>query len=112
MHRLSIAHAIAQHKPVLVLFATAAYCTSRLCGPEIETVQSLERPYRGKVSFIHIEIYKNANPQYGYAPAVVQWHLQTEPWVFIVDRSGVIRAKFEGPTTAQEISAALNRVLG
>jgi hypothetical protein len=111
MHRLSIAQAIAQHKPLLVLFATAAYCTSRLCGPEIETIQSLERHYIGRVNFIHIEIYKNANPQYGYAPAVVQWHLPSEPWVFIVDRSGIIRAKFEGPTTAQEIAPALRSVL-
>jgi hypothetical protein len=111
MHRLSIAQAIAQHKPLLVLFATAAYCTSRLCGPEIETIEGLERRYRGRVNFVHIEIYKNANPQYGYAPAVVQWRLQTEPWVFLVDRLGVIRAKFEGPTPAQEIAPILDQLL-
>jgi hypothetical protein len=110
MHRLSIAAAIAQRKPLLVLFATAAYCTSRLCGPEIETVQSLERRYRSRVNFIHIEIYQNANPQYGYAPAVVQWHLKTEPWVFVINRKGIITAKFEGPTPASEIAPALDTV--
>ena len=111
MHRLSIAQVIARHTPLLVLFATAAYCTSRLCGPEIETIKALEQRYRGRVDFIHIEIYKNANPQYGYAPAVLQWHLRTEPWVFVVDRQGNIRAKFEGPTTGQEIAPVLDRIV-
>lgn len=111
MHRLSIAQAIARHKPLLVLFATAGYCTSRMCGPEIEVVQGLENRYRGRVNFVHIEIYKNANPQYGYAPTVVQWHLQTEPWVFVVNRRGIITAKFEGPTPAREIQPALQAVL-
>jgi hypothetical protein len=111
MHLLSIAQAIAQHKPLVVLFATAAYCQSRLCGPEIEVVQGLERQFRGPVNFVHIEIYKNANPQYGLAPAVQQWRLQTEPWVFVIDRSGRISARFQGPTTAGEIAPAIQQTL-
>lgn len=111
MHRLSIAAAIAQHKPLLVLFATAAFCTSRMCGPEIESVQRLEARYRGRVNFIHIEIYKDANPQYGYAPTVNQWRLRTEPWVFVVNRAGIITAKFEGPTPAAEIAPAIQATL-
>jgi hypothetical protein len=111
MHRLSIAGAIAQHRPLVVLFATAAYCTSRLCGPEIEVVQSLENRYRGRVNFVHIEIYKNANPAAGYAATVKQWHLVTEPWVFIVGRNGRIQAKFQGPTPASELIPAIRAAL-
>ena len=111
MHRLSIAQAIAQHKPLVVIFATAGFCTSRMCGPEIEVVQGLERQYRGRVNFVHIEIYQDANPAHGYAPAVLQWHLQTEPWVFVVNRKGFISAKFEGPTPASEIRPAIQAVL-
>jgi hypothetical protein len=34
--------------------------------------------------------------------------LQSEPWVFVIDRSGVIRARLgEGPTVAAEIQSAL-----
>lgn len=108
MHKLSIAGAIAQHKPLVVIFSTPGFCTSRLCGPETEIVASLERLYRGRVNFIHIEIYKNANPQDGYAPTVAQWRLQTEPWVFVIDRHGIITAKFEGPTPASELKPAIN----
>ena len=111
MHKLSIASAIAQHKPLVIIFATPGFCESRLCGPETQIVQGLEKIYRSRVNFIHIEIYKNANPQNGYAPTVTQWGLQTEPWVFVVNRRGIISAKFEGPTPANEIEPAINRDL-
>lgn len=111
MHRLSIAQAIAQHKPLVVLFATPAFCTSRMCGPQTEIVEEVEKRFRGRVNFIHIEVYKNANPADGFAPTMVQWHLQTEPWVFVIDKRGVIAAKFEGPTGASEIESALRKVL-
>jgi hypothetical protein len=111
MHKLSIAAAIAQHKPLVVLFATAAFCQSRLCGPEIEVVQGVENRFRGRVNFVHIEVYKNAIFKDGFAPTFLQWHLQTEPWIFVVDRHGIVRAEFEGATPASEIDPALERVL-
>jgi hypothetical protein len=111
MHALSIAAAIRQHKPLLVLFATAAFCTSRMCGPEIQTVQGIEKRFQGRVNFVHIEIYQNANPANGYAPAVKQWNLHTEPWIFVVDRRGIITAKFEGPTPASEIVPEITKTL-
>lgn len=107
MHKMSIAQAIKQHKPLVIIFSTPAFCTSRMCGPQTEIVQRLEPLYRRRVNFIHIEIYKDANPAHGYARTVRQWHLQTEPWVFVVDRRGRIAAKFEGPTSASEIERAI-----
>jgi hypothetical protein len=107
MHKLSIAAAIAQHKPLVVLFSTPAFCESRMCGPETEIVERVENQFRGRANFIHIEVYKNANPADGYAPTFLQWHLQTEPWVFIVNRQGIISARFEGPTPASELDSAI-----
>lgn len=111
MHRLSIAAAIAQHKPLVVLFSTPAFCVSRMCGPQTEIVESVEKQFRGRVNFVHIEVYKNANPADGYAPAMLQWHLLTEPWVFVVNSRGLIAARFEGPTSGTEIAAAIRKVL-
>jgi hypothetical protein len=111
MHKLSIAGAIAQHKPLVVLFATAAFCESRLCGPEIESVQGVENKFRGRVNFVHIEVYKNAVFADGHAPAFLAWHLQTEPWVFVVNRRGIISAEFEGATPASEIVPAIQQTL-
>lgn len=107
MHKLSIAAAIAQHKPLVVIFSTPAFCESRMCGPETEIVARVENQFRGRVNFIHIEVYKNANPADGYARTFTQWHLQTEPWVFVIDRHGIISARFEGPTPASELDPAI-----
>ena len=40
MHQLSVADAIAQHRPTLVAFATPAFCTSATCGPLIHALQA------------------------------------------------------------------------
>ena len=112
MHRLSIADAIARHRPLLVVFSSPAYCQSRMCGPETEIVQRIERKYRERFNFIHIETYKDADPSHGPASTFVQWHLETDPWVFIVNSKGTISAKFEGPTSAAEIEAAMAPLLG
>jgi hypothetical protein len=42
---------------------------------------------------------------------MVEWNLHTEPWIFVVDGQGIIRAKFEGLTTVRELEAALLQVL-
>jgi hypothetical protein len=42
---------------------------------------------------------------------VEEWRLDTEPWVFVVDRKGIIRAKFEGLVTVRELEAALQQVI-
>jgi hypothetical protein len=73
-------------------------------------VQGLERQFGKRVGFIHIEVWKDANPSHGPAPAFVQWHLHTEPWVFVINRRGIITARFEGPTPASEIRPAIQKV--
>jgi hypothetical protein len=115
MHQLSIAQAMQQHRPTLVVFASPAYCTSRACGPEVSAVQSLEPTYRSRLSFIHVEIYTNFKPDPSkrtIAPTVTEWRLQSEPWIFLIDSRGVIQSRFEGPTASDEIKAAIDKLLG
>ena len=114
MHQLSIAEAIAQHRPTLVVFASPAFCTSRICGPEVHVVQSLEPDYRGRLAFIHIEIYRDFKPDPSkrqLAPTVAEWRLTTEPWIFLIGPNGVIQARFEGPTATDEVKAAIDQLL-
>jgi YtkA-like len=115
MHQLSIADAIQQHRPALVVFATPAFCTSNTCGPEVKVVQSLEPAYRNRLAFIHVEIYRNFKPDPSkktLAQAVIDWRLQTEPWIFLIDSKGIIQARFEGPTATDEVKAAIDQLLG
>jgi len=114
MHQLSIAEAIQQHRPALVVFATPAFCTSRTCGPEVKAVQSLEPAYRDRLAFIHVEIYRDFKPDPSkkrLAQAVIDWRLQTEPWIFLIDSKGTIQARFEGPAATDEVKAALDQLL-
>jgi len=114
MHELSIADAIAQRRPALVVFATPAFCTSQMCGPQVKAVESLQPAYRDRLVFIHVEVYRNfrADPsKMELSPTVREWRLQSEPWVFLIDRAGIVRAAFEGPTAADELRVAIERML-
>jgi hypothetical protein len=114
MHQISIADAIQQHRAALVVFATPAFCTSNTCGPEVKVIQALEPAYRDRLTFIHVEIYRDFKPdptKRKLAQAVLDWRLQTEPWVFLIDSKGIIQSRFEGPTASDEVKAAIDQLL-
>ncbi len=114
MHQLSVADAIAQHRPTLVAFATPAFCTSATCGPLIHAIESLEATYRSRLTFIHIEIWSDFKPDPSkrqLTPQVLEWRLQTDPWVFLIDSKGLIRTRFEGVADADELRAATDQLL-
>jgi hypothetical protein len=111
MHTESIADGLAAGHPLLILFASPGYCVSRFCGPELELAKRLEPQYKGKIDFIHVEIYKDPAQRIP-VDAVNEWHLPSEPWFFLVDDKGIVRAKFEGPTGMSELTDALNSLAG
>ena len=61
----------------------------RLRGAEVAAGASASQ-------FIHVEIYEDNDPAKGMNRWVKEWHLPTEPFTFVVDRTGVIRTKLEG----------------
>jgi len=73
-------------------------------------VRLLLPTYGDRVVFTHQEIWQDFATQ-RVSPTVEEWHLQSEPWIFVVDGKGIIRAKFEGLTTTREIAAALQQIL-
>jgi hypothetical protein len=110
LHQVRIADAIAQGRPQVIVFATPKFCTRRICGPVVDVVRTLLPAYGARVVFTHQEIWQDAAAQELF-PTVAEWGLQTEPWIFVVDGKGIVRAKFEGLTTVQEIEAALKQIL-
>ncbi len=112
MHDMTVAAALATGKPIVVAFATPAFCRSRLCAPVMDTVMDpVAAKYSGQVLFIHIEPYvlrdvREDNIQ-NAVPAVLEWRLTTEPWVFVVDRQGRIAGKFEGIVAPDEVESIL-----
>ena len=110
LHQVRIADAIAQGKPQVIVFATPKFCTSRVCGPVVDVVRLLLPTYGNRVVFAHQEIWQDFATQ-RVSPTVEEWHLHSEPWIFVVDGQGIIRAKFEGLTTARDIAVALQQIL-
>ena len=108
LHQVRIADAIAQGKPQLIVFATPQFCTSRMCGPVVDIVRTLLPVYGKRVAFTHQEIWQDFADKKMF-PTVAEWRLDTEPWVFVVDRDGIIRGKFEGLVTARELEISLAR---
>lgn len=116
MHELTVAEALDTGKPVVVAFTTPAFCTSRTCGPVTDkVVVPLFKKYGDKVNFIHIEPYDLQKARSGEGlepvPAMLEWDLQTEPWVFVVDGQGRIAGKFEGIMGVDEVEAVIQQIL-
>ncbi len=112
LYRLSVAQAMAAHVPFVVTFATPKFCTSRTCGPVVDVVDAASRKLAATpVRFIHVEIYKDNDPAKGFNPWVKEWNLPTEPFTFVVDRNGVIRAKLEGAFSVSELESVVRTTL-
>jgi hypothetical protein len=110
--RYSIADSIQAHMPFVVVFATPEFCVSRVCGPTVEVVEKVAKRFsRSGIRFIHVEIYSDNDPKKGFNRWVQEWNLPTEPWVFLVDGAGVIRGKFEGAVSVDELERAVREDL-
>ncbi len=119
MYAVSFDDALESGDPVVISFSTPAWCTSQTCGPQVTTIDQVRRNHIGEAAFIHVELFDNpdvmresGDPLLGVgAPAVEPWNLPSEPWTFIIDGDGLIAAKFEAFTTADELGEALVAVL-
>ena len=109
-YELSIAEAVASGSPSVVVFATPAFCQTATCGPTLDSVKSV-RPGYANVNFVHVEVFDlSRTPELVPVPAVDDWLLPSEPWVFIVDGNGVVTARFEGVVSPDEVRAALDNL--
>jgi hypothetical protein len=112
LHSMSIADALQPgQKPLVVLFATPALCTSATCAPELQAVQQLRQSYAEKANFIHVEIYQYPFDGLHTAKTVDEWNLPSDPWTFIVDKSGIVRDRFEGAAPVEELEPSLKALL-
>ena len=117
LYALSIREAVAEAKPFVVLFATPAYCVSFTCGPQVQELSALREKLAGRANFIHVEVFKDPHlieggrPTGGLVDSVGEWGLPTEPWTFVVDGEGIVRAKFEQYTPPSVIEDALLEVI-
>jgi hypothetical protein len=98
-------------RPVALLFSTPQLCTSRVCGPVTDVAVAEQHAFANRIAFIHQEVYVNNDPAKGLRPQLQAFHLRTEPWLFAINRHGVIVARLEGAFGTTELRAALRAAL-
>jgi hypothetical protein len=121
-YKTSIADAIAAKKPFVVAFATPKFCVSKQCGPTLDRLKPIAARHPN-VTFINVEPYEltfadgqlqpvlTGDPPNLTPTAVTdEWRLPTEPWVFVVDKNGIVSASFMLIFSDDEIEAALKAV--
>ena len=107
MHDVDFAGVLGK-KPVILIFATPLLCQSRVCGPVVDIAEQVKAKRGKDAVFIHQEIYTDNQVEKGYRPQVLDYHLPTEPWLFAIDRHGVIRARIEGAFSVNELNQAVD----
>lgn len=114
MHDVKIKDALAAGRPLVIVFATPGFCTTQFCGPVVEEMEALHDEYGDQVDFVHIEIWLDRAGN-ELNPTVREWLTQpdgsiTEPWVFVVDREGIIYDRWEGAAARNVVEPAVQAV--
>ena len=117
LYEITIASAIESGLPTVIVFASPAFCTNVVCGPQVEVLSKIKDLYKGQANFIHVDIYDNPDEIQGdlslarISSVVKEWRLPSIEWTFVLDRQGVISARFEAFATFEEVKKALKEVL-
>jgi hypothetical protein len=83
-------------EPVALLFSTPQLCQSRVCGPVTDVALQMQAKYGKRMTFIHQEVYVDNDLNKGLRPPLQAFNLETEPWLFVVDKTGKVTARLEG----------------
>ncbi len=113
-HGVDAAELIGAGRPLALLVATPAFCSTAYCGPVLETLieQSAAFP---DVEFIHVEVYANSDevggnyldPDIRVAPALEAMGLEFEPSLFLVAADGTLVDRLDNVFDGSEVAAAL-----
>jgi hypothetical protein len=121
LYETSVDQAVAKHEPFVVVFATPKFCTSAQCGPTLDSIKPFVAKYPS-VTFINVEPYKlklvngvlqadlDANGALQTTSVTDEWHLVTEPVVYVVNRDGIVTAHLDLIFSDAELTAALDAV--
>ncbi|HEV2857430.1 MAG TPA: hypothetical protein VGW80_03390 [Solirubrobacterales bacterium] len=98
-------------EPIVLLFATPQFCQSRVCGPVVDVAEQAKHEYGDKAAFIHMEIYNENDPGKRVRPQVRAFHLPSEPWLFTIDRRGIVREAVEGAFGLKLMHKAVDKAI-
>ena len=110
-YQMTVADALVNELPSVIIFSTPAFCQTAICGPVLNSGEEVFETLGDKANFIHLEIYKQFNPELILADEVTEWNLSSEPWTFVLDDEGRVTARLGGPVSPRELMAVLEPLL-
>ena len=117
LYDLSIPDALESGRPFAVVFASPAFCTTAVCGPQVEVVSELNDAYGDRMDFIHVDLFINPHEIQGdldlavHTPLLMEWGLLTDEWTFVMDSTGAVAGRFEGFSPYAEIEETILKAL-
>ncbi|MFL5757172.1 MAG: TlpA family protein disulfide reductase [Chloroflexota bacterium] len=118
-YQTTVKDALAAKKPFVLVFATPKFCASSQCGPTLDRLKPIAAAHPG-MTFINVEPYQLKDVDGQLQPvltgdpaaltpvqATLDWRLPSEPWVFVVDKDGIVRASLMLIFSDQELEAAI-----
>ena len=117
LYETRIVDALAEYRPLVVVFASPAFCTNELCGPQVEVLSELRVAYGDRAGYVHVDIYDNPDAIDGdltravRSPLLAEWGVTTDEWTFIVGADGRVARRFESFVSKDALARALDEVL-
>ena len=119
-YEASIADALTAKEPFVLVFATPKFCATAQCGPTLDRIKPIAAD-NPDVTVINVEPYLLeavegqlqpvlTDGQLTAAPATEAWRLPSEPWIFVVDRGGIVQGSFALIVGDDELEAAVAAV--
>jgi hypothetical protein len=118
LYQVEIAAALQQRRPLAIVVATPAFCTSQFCGPLVDEFAKLRTDYPN-VAFVHLEVFPDGFDK-PVSVSAAQWIAEggtpagegNEPWVFVVDSSGTVTQRWDNVIETDKLRAELQRLNG
>ncbi len=111
LYRLSVDQAVTSGKPSIILFATPGFCQTAVCGPGVDVLGRLADRFGDKANAVHVEVYQYPFDPLKEVKMMQEWGLKSEPWLFLVDRTGHVTARFEGGITYRELEPEVAKLV-
>jgi hypothetical protein len=113
LHQHVIADLLAAKKPFVVVVSTPAFCQSKFCGPLTDLIQKrAEQKSDGDVVFVHLEVWDDFSKS-KVNPWAAEWIDDgidgREPWVFSVNRNGIVAARYDNIMSPADLDAAVGQ---
>jgi protein SCO1/2 len=130
LSQTSTADALAMGKPYVLVIDSARFKVSPECGRALTMIRYLVDRWGDEVVFVHLEPFEyqvitsepvlsgslTDPPLNRYASAFglgdAAWPATKMPWIFVVDASGTVRAKYTGIVGSADVDVILTQVLG